>query len=122
MSKLTMTNKYSGVSMDAKIELQIGQLVNTYIQYTSLIFLLIYHSGLSKPPVHHRIDQDLMLFKITHASETVFSEVARVAKVARLLFAYCETIRDLMTYVRNPPIPIKGPYLWWETNIREKYS
>ena len=56
MSKLTMTNKYSGVSMDAKIELQIGQLVNTYIQYTSLIFLLIYHSGLSKPPVHHRID------------------------------------------------------------------
>ena len=51
-----------------------------------------------------------MLFKITHASETVFSEVARVAKVARLLFAYCETIRDLTTYVRNPPIPIKGPY------------
>lgn len=40
-----------------------------------------------------------------------------VAKVARLLYAYCETVTMLEEFVRNPPIPIKGPYFTWNDKL-----
>ena len=36
--------------------------------------------------------------------------VGGVAKMARLLSAYCSTVSELQQYLLDPPMPIKGPY------------